>query len=87
MPAPETCFDWLYAGHEFISDPIRNPQGRAAKRIAKVGEHNMCTSIIVAAELYYGCAKERLETGGFRLRMASVFVLLHHTALACRHWY
>jgi tRNA(fMet)-specific endonuclease VapC len=40
-----------------ISDLIRNPQGRAAKRIVKVGEDNICTSIIVAAELRYGCAK------------------------------
>jgi len=40
-----------------ISDLIRNPQGRAAKRIAKAGEDNICTSIIVAAELRYGCAK------------------------------
>ncbi len=40
-----------------ISDLIRNPQGRAAKRIAEVGEDNVCTSIIVAAELRYGCAK------------------------------
>src|SRR6202171_6655219 len=40
-----------------ISDLIRNPQGRAAKRIAKVGEDNICTSIIVAAERRYGCAK------------------------------
>ena len=40
-----------------ISDLIRNPQGRAAKRIAKVGEDNICTSIVVAAELRYGCAK------------------------------
>jgi tRNA(fMet)-specific endonuclease VapC len=40
-----------------VSDLIRNPQGRAAKRIAKVGEDNICTSIIVAAELRYGCAK------------------------------
>ena len=40
-----------------ISDLIRNPQGRAAKRIAKVGEDYICTSIIVAAELRYGCAK------------------------------
>jgi tRNA(fMet)-specific endonuclease VapC len=40
-----------------ISDLIRNPQGRAAKRIAKVGEDSICTSIIVAAELRYGCAK------------------------------
>jgi tRNA(fMet)-specific endonuclease VapC len=40
-----------------ISDLIRNPQGKAAKRVARVGEDNICTSIIVAAELRYGCAK------------------------------
>jgi tRNA(fMet)-specific endonuclease VapC len=40
-----------------VSDLIRNPQGKAAKRIAKVGEDNICTSIIVAAELRYGCTK------------------------------
>jgi tRNA(fMet)-specific endonuclease VapC len=40
-----------------ISDLIRNPQGRTAKRITEVGEDNICTSIIVAAELRYGCAK------------------------------
>lgn len=40
-----------------ISDLIKNPQGRAAQRIAKVGEDNICTSIIVAVELRYGCAK------------------------------
>jgi tRNA(fMet)-specific endonuclease VapC len=41
-----------------ISDLIRNPQGKAAKRIAKVGEESLCTSIIVAAELRYGCARK-----------------------------
>jgi tRNA(fMet)-specific endonuclease VapC len=40
-----------------LSDLVRNPQGKAAKRIAKVGEDNVCTSIIVAAELRYGCAR------------------------------
>jgi tRNA(fMet)-specific endonuclease VapC len=40
-----------------ISDLIRNPQGKAAKRIARIGENNICTSIIVAAELRYGCTK------------------------------
>ena len=40
-----------------ISDLIRNPQGKAARRIAKVGEKALCTSIIVAAELRYGSAK------------------------------
>lgn len=49
-----------------LSDLIRNPQGRAARRLAKVGEGNVCTSIIVAAELRYGCAK----SGSARLRQA-----------------
>ena len=40
-----------------IFDLIKNPRGRAARRIAKTGEDNICTSIIVAAELRYGCAK------------------------------
>ena len=40
-----------------ISDLVKNPQGKAAQRIAKVGEDNVYTSIIVAAELRYGCAK------------------------------
>ena len=40
-----------------ISDLIRHPQGAAAQRIAKAGENNVCTSIIVAAELRYGSAK------------------------------
>jgi tRNA(fMet)-specific endonuclease VapC len=44
-------------GTNIISDLIRNPQGKAAKRIAKVGENNICTSIVAAAELRYGCAK------------------------------
>jgi len=40
-----------------ISDLIRNPRGKAYKQIAKAGEQNICTSVIVAAELRYGCAK------------------------------
>lgn len=44
-----------------LSDLIRNPQGRAARRIAEVGEGAVCTSIIAAAELRYGCAKRRSE--------------------------
>ncbi len=40
-----------------ISDLVKNPQGKAARRIARVGEDNICTSIIVAAELRYGCAR------------------------------
>jgi tRNA(fMet)-specific endonuclease VapC len=44
-----------------ISDLIKNPKGKAAKRIARVGENSICTSIIVAAELRYGCAKKGSE--------------------------
>ena len=40
-----------------ISDLIRNPNGKAAKRVADVGNDNICTSIIVAAELRYGSVK------------------------------
>jgi tRNA(fMet)-specific endonuclease VapC len=49
-----------------LSDLIRNPQGKAARRIVKAGEDNVCTSIIVAAELRYGCAK----SGSTKLRKA-----------------
>jgi tRNA(fMet)-specific endonuclease VapC len=49
-----------------LSDLIRNPQGKAARRIAKAGEDNICTSIIVAAELRYGFEKN----GSAKLRKA-----------------
>ncbi len=41
-----------------VSDLIRNPQGRVAEHIRKVGEAQVCTSIIVTAELRYGAAKK-----------------------------
>jgi tRNA(fMet)-specific endonuclease VapC len=41
-----------------LSDLVRNPQGRVAARIRDVGETQICTSIIVAAELRYGAAKK-----------------------------
>jgi tRNA(fMet)-specific endonuclease VapC len=40
-----------------VSDLVRNPQGRVAQRIREVGEAQVCTSIIVAAELRYGATK------------------------------
>jgi tRNA(fMet)-specific endonuclease VapC len=60
-----------------ISDLIRNPQGTAANRIAKAGEDNVCTSIIVAAELRYGCAR----SGSKRLRDAVEDLLSEMTVL------
>jgi tRNA(fMet)-specific endonuclease VapC len=41
-----------------VSDLIRNPQGVVARHIRKVGEAQVCTSIIVAAELRFGAAKK-----------------------------
>ena len=41
-----------------VSDLVRNPQGRIAQHIRKIGEAQVCTSIIVAAELRYGAAKK-----------------------------
>jgi len=40
-----------------VSDIVRNPHGPVARHIGKVGEAQVCTSIIVAAELRYGAAK------------------------------
>src|SRR5690242_4980013 len=40
-----------------VSDLVRSPQGRAATRLARAGEGNVCISIIVAAELRFGAAK------------------------------
>ena len=41
-----------------VSDLIRNPQGRVTRHILRVGEAQVCTSIIVVAELRYGAAKK-----------------------------
>jgi tRNA(fMet)-specific endonuclease VapC len=41
-----------------VSDLVRHPQGRISERIREVGEAQICTSIIVAAELRYGAAKK-----------------------------
>ena len=42
-----------------VSDLVRNPQGHIAQHIRKIGEAQVCTSIIVAAELRYGAAKKQ----------------------------
>lgn len=41
-----------------VSDLVRNPHGAVARQIREVGEEQVCTSIIVAAELRYGAAKK-----------------------------
>jgi len=42
-----------------VSDLVRNPQGKIAEQVLKVGETKVCTSIIVAAELRYGAEKKQ----------------------------
>lgn len=41
-----------------LTDLIKNPGGRVKERIAKVGEANVCTSMIVACELRFGARKK-----------------------------
>ncbi|MGX8013091.1 PIN domain-containing protein [Mesorhizobium sp. ORM8.1] len=41
-----------------ISDVIRNPAGKAAGAVAREGDGAVCTSIVVASELRYGCARK-----------------------------
>ena len=44
-----------------VSDLVRRPQGQIAQHIREVGEAQVCTSVIVAAELRYGAAKKGSE--------------------------
>ena len=40
-----------------VSDLVRNPSGRVASKIREVGDEGLGVSVIVAAELRFGCAK------------------------------
>ena len=52
-------FDYRYLlDTNIVSDLVHQPQGAVAKRIARVGESRVCTSIVVACELRYGAAKK-----------------------------
>lgn len=42
-----------------LSDLVKQPAGRVAAQIAKVGEDSICTSIVAAAELRYGAEKSQ----------------------------
>jgi tRNA(fMet)-specific endonuclease VapC len=41
-----------------VSDLVRHPRGKIADRISEVGEEDVCTSIVVAAELRYGATRK-----------------------------
>jgi tRNA(fMet)-specific endonuclease VapC len=40
-----------------ISDLVRNPRGESSRRLAEVADAEIATSVIVAGELRYGCAR------------------------------
>lgn len=63
-----------------ISDLIRKPAGLAARRIEKENPKTLFTSVLVAAELRYGCAKK----GSSRLleRVESILGLIPVLPLA-----
>jgi tRNA(fMet)-specific endonuclease VapC len=42
-----------------LSELMRHPNGRVAKRIEQIGAERVCTSIVVLAEVRYGIAKSR----------------------------
>lgn len=46
---------------DVVSDLVRHPQGNVTRRIARVGEAAVATSVVVAAELRYGAAKRSSE--------------------------
>lgn len=50
-----------------ISDLVRHPQEKVAKRIAVEGEKSICTSIVVASELRFGVAKRACEPSKIQL--------------------
>ncbi|QVL48906.1 MAG: PIN domain-containing protein [Thiocapsa sp.] len=56
MPKPAYLLDT-----NIVSDLVRRPAGRIRDCIAERGEGEVCTSIIVAAELRFGAAKKRSE--------------------------
>ena len=44
-----------------VSDLVRHPRGKVFDRISEAGEEDVCTSIVVAAELRYGATKKILR--------------------------
>jgi len=40
-----------------MSDLVRNPTGKSARKLRKIGDESVCISIITAAELRFGAAK------------------------------
>lgn len=54
-----------------LSDFIRNPQGKAAARAAREDPAELCTSIVVAAEMWFGAVKRGSAT--LPLKLTALF--------------
>lgn len=70
-----------------ISDLIRHPGGKVARRFAVVGEPLVCTSIIVACELRFGAAKKGSSELSIRIdQLLASFNVLPLDREADRHY-
>ncbi len=66
---------------------MREPQGAVGKCITEVGEHHVCTSIIVARELRYGPAKRASVTPARQLEaVLDAMEILPFESGADRHY-
>jgi tRNA(fMet)-specific endonuclease VapC len=61
-----------------ISDIAKNPEGAAARRFAELSNEDLCTSIVVSAEVLFGLA----NGGSDRLRQVMLKVLGNLTILS-----
>jgi tRNA(fMet)-specific endonuclease VapC len=64
-----------------LSNLVRQPRGTIAERIAQVGEHFVCASIVVASELRYGAVK----SGSVRLLRQVDLILSALAVLPMEH--
>jgi tRNA(fMet)-specific endonuclease VapC len=62
-----------------LSDAVKNPTGRVANRMRRLGDGEICTSIIVAAEICFGFAKR--ESRRLAERVTELFRTLAVAAL------
>ena len=74
-----------------LSDFIRNPDGAAARRAAREAPETLCTSIVAAAEMWFGAVKRNSAT--LPLKLAALFEWIRvmplgppaeHTYAECR---
>lgn len=70
-----------------MSELIRHPGGRVARRFAVVGEAIVCTSIVVACELRFGAAKKGSSWLSIRIdQLLASFEVLPLDREADRHY-